>query len=668
MSVSYTHVQSTYDASQRHKIYFCTLILSLLLLATSIAFPPRAAFALEHSEDGAYLIATSADLKEFRSVAAQDPSANARLTADIDMGGEPWMPLAAGTDGFYRGKFDGAGYEVSNYVIKQPVKAKIQSYNRYTAGFFAALGQGAEVKNLTVSGNIDLSEETDFAGGIIGYNDGAVISGCTNNGSVITTNMYIQYGGGIVGYNNSGTITACINRSAVSTESNVSMAEYAGGIAGYLSGGDISGCANYGAVEAKDTDSGYNYAGGIAAYVSSSSATIENCLNVGAVSSSTSDSFFGDHYSGGILGYDYLRSDITNCAWVSSEYGTATCGIGSDENASGVSEIEVGADESVEGVVNSVVFGVRFSEQSLSVNTGNRVPLLVETYPGTVSTSDCLTLSTAEFSPTGIASADVALPNINITGLAEGETTMTVKGTLKVTNFAGGTTDSAVELSSVVSVTDAEVLGVSLNTNELTLEPGGSSTLTYTLEPAYAKPEGAAQWTSSDTDVATVADGVVTAVAEGTATITLAVDGKTATCTVTVESGVVAVESITLAETAIEMRAGEKRDAPSYTITPDTATDKEVRWSSSNPSVFTVDAQSGQITAAAAGESTLTVTTVSGGKSAECTVKVSASGDGDESPAEPAPHNGGSGGGCSAGYGALALLAFVPIALRRMKK
>ncbi len=73
---------------------------------------------------------------------------------------------------------------------------------------------------------------------------------------------------------------------------------------------------------------------------------------------------------------------------------------------------------------------------------------------------------------------------------------------------------------------------VTLNKTNATLTVGGSETLTATITPA---PTGSAAWTSSDDTVAVVdSQGKVTAIAKGTATITAAYGGKSATCSVTV--------------------------------------------------------------------------------------------------------------------------------------
>lgn len=80
------------------------------------------------------------------------------------------------------------------------------------------------------------------------------------------------------------------------------------------------------------------------------------------------------------------------------------------------------------------------------------------------------------------------------------------------------------------------VTGVTLNKNELTLEIGGEETLTATVAPDNAT-DKTVTWSSSAPTIATVANGKVTAVAEGTATITATTaNNKTATCAVTVNA------------------------------------------------------------------------------------------------------------------------------------
>ncbi|MDE6790590.1 MAG: Ig-like domain-containing protein [Clostridia bacterium] len=86
----------------------------------------------------------------------------------------------------------------------------------------------------------------------------------------------------------------------------------------------------------------------------------------------------------------------------------------------------------------------------------------------------------------------------------------------------------------LVACNDVAVTGVTLNKTELTLFVGGEETLTATVAPENATKKEVA-WSSDKTDVATVENGKVKAVAVGSATITATAGGKNATCTVTVK-------------------------------------------------------------------------------------------------------------------------------------
>ena len=166
------------------------------------------------------------------------------------------------------------------------------------------------------------------------------------------------------------------------------------------------------------------------------------------------------------------------------------------------------------------------------------------------------------------------------------------------------------------------VESVSLNKNSLTLEEGASETLTVTVLPNNATNKSVT-WSSSAEAVATVSDGRVTAVAEGTATITAAAGGKSATCMVTVnkksggEQKPVAVESVSLNKNSLTLEEGASETLTAEVL-PNNATNKTVTWTSSAEAVATV--ANGKITAHASGVATITAT--AGGKSATCTVTV----------------------------------------------
>lgn len=80
---------------------------------------------------------------------------------------------------------------------------------------------------------------------------------------------------------------------------------------------------------------------------------------------------------------------------------------------------------------------------------------------------------------------------------------------------------------------------ISLNKTDVSLFDGDSATLSVTYNPSTTTDDRTVTWSSSNTKVATVSNGKITAVGEGTATITAKVGNFTATCKVTVSSKII---------------------------------------------------------------------------------------------------------------------------------
>lgn len=117
-----------------------------------------------------------------------------------------------------------------------------------------------------------------------------------------------------------------------------------------------------------------------------------------------------------------------------------------------------------------------------------------------------------------------------VTGVAAGEATITAK--------AGDKTASCEVTVTPAPATDVAVTGITLDKEIASVKVDGTVTLTATVAPDNAT-DKTVTWASDDEDVATVADGVVTGVAIGEATITAKAGDKTATCTVTVTADAV---------------------------------------------------------------------------------------------------------------------------------
>ena len=160
------------------------------------------------------------------------------------------------------------------------------------------------------------------------------------------------------------------------------------------------------------------------------------------------------------------------------------------------------------------------------------------------------------------------------------------------------------------------VTSVTLDKSTLEIIVGSNGELKATVSPDNAT-DKSVTWTSSDSKVATVdANGNVTAVSVGTATITAKSGEVTATCEVKVLP--IAVSSVTLDKSTLEIIVGSNGQLKA-TVSPDNATDKSVTWTSSNSKVATVDAN-GNVTAVSVGNTTITVTC--GDKTASCKVTV----------------------------------------------
>ena len=162
-----------------------------------------------------------------------------------------------------------------------------------------------------------------------------------------------------------------------------------------------------------------------------------------------------------------------------------------------------------------------------------------------------------------------------------------------------------------------EVTQVQLNQSLVSLEVGGTVNLLASVSPSNAT-DRTVTWSTSDAGVATVSDGLVTAVGEGSAVITATAGSKSATCTVQVKAGTVAVTGISLNNSELSLYLDESFRLEA-TVIPSNATDKTVTWSSSDTGVATVT--DGLVKAV--GEGSATITAAAGGHSATCSVRVS---------------------------------------------
>ena len=157
------------------------------------------------------------------------------------------------------------------------------------------------------------------------------------------------------------------------------------------------------------------------------------------------------------------------------------------------------------------------------------------------------------------------------------------------------------------------VSGIRLSESSLHLNKGDSRSLKATVQPDNAT-DKTVLWASSDNSVATVdQNGTITAIGGGKTTVTASAGGVSASCSVDVY---VPVTSISLSANLLTLAKGTF-SVLTATVSPDDAMDKNVQWSSDNPSVATVD-QNGKVTAVSVGNAKITAS--AGGFSASCSV------------------------------------------------
>lgn len=175
-----------------------------------------------------------------------------------------------------------------------------------------------------------------------------------------------------------------------------------------------------------------------------------------------------------------------------------------------------------------------------------------------------------------------------------------------VTDQAG----NRAEARGLVIVNPVKANKIQLSSKELYLNGNQYATLTPTVTPKTWA--GTVTWTSSDPNVATVSDGLVTWVAPGKCTITAKADKQKATCTVS--CGGVTASSVRLDRSSVTLEVGAMTILQAETAP--TNWSGEVTWKSSKPKIAKV--KNGVVTALKPGK--CKITAQAGNVKAVCTV------------------------------------------------
>lgn len=250
---------------------------------------------------------------------------------------------------------------------------------------------------------------------------------------------------------------------------------------------------------------------------------------------------------------------------------------------------------------------------SVNALTGSKTIYLAKGKKATLKTTVTVTPNKAANKKVTYKSSNKKVATVT----AKGVITAKKAGTAKITVTSKKNTKKKATVT--VKVVKGKVTSIKLNQTSGTLTVGDTVALKATVKVSSGGKKNVV-WSSSDTKVATVKSGKVTAVAPGTATITVkAADGtgKKATYKVTVNAKTIAVTGITLDKTSLALKTDESQTL-NATVVPADATDKTVTWTTSDAKVATVS--NGVVKAVAPGNATITAT--AGGKTATCTVTV----------------------------------------------
>lgn len=172
-----------------------------------------------------------------------------------------------------------------------------------------------------------------------------------------------------------------------------------------------------------------------------------------------------------------------------------------------------------------------------------------------------------------------------------------------------------------IEVDDEEIPCTALSLNNTSLTFNGSGQQTLVATPTPIDTTDSITWASSNKSVATVSNGVVTSIGNGSCTITATCGTIKATCTVNV-SGItttIPVTGVTLDQTTASVDVDSTIILVS-TIQPTNASNQNVSWTSDNETVAKV--VNGVVTGISGGTASIGVMTEDGGYSATCNVTV----------------------------------------------
>ncbi len=254
--------------------------------------------------------------------------------------------------------------------------------------------------------------------------------------------------------------------------------------------------------------------------------------------------------------------------------------------------------------VGTPVSGISLSKSSASMYVGDS-PLAL---------TAAITPSNASDKSVVWSSSDASVASVTAGSGLDATVTPVAAGTATITV---STPDGKFSASCVLTVKQ-HVTGVSISKSSLTLYTGQTETLSAQVKPDDAT-DTRLTWSSSDKTVATVANGLVTALKAGSTQIrvTSFEGGFQDVCNLTVKQHATGLD---LSASTLTIYLGQTVTMTA-TVLPSDASDKSVTWTSSNSDIVSVT-QNGSVTANAMGEAEITATSNDGGFSKSCKVTV----------------------------------------------
>ncbi len=270
----------------------------------SVAFTPEAGkfYNITLNKDkgytddgqGNYTVTSAEGLKNIAKLVNEqwNLGINITLTADIDLTDIDWTPIGIDYNHQYTGTFNGGGHTITGLTVT--------TSDQY-AGLFGCIGSGGTVKDVTLEGvQITTTRNVGDVGGVAGYSYGN-IENCSVSGSVSGSGMN-GFAGGVVGYQSGGFLTGC------SSSATVNAGNIAGGVAGSTDrGATLTACYATGDVTLESINSGSSFVGGVVGDNTNRS-TVIACYAWGSVTGSG----IGIIYVGGVTGNNNLGT-LTAC-------------------------------------------------------------------------------------------------------------------------------------------------------------------------------------------------------------------------------------------------------------------------------------------------------------------------------------------------------------------